>query len=151
MAVFFIIDSNTHSTHSHLQNSIRMNHSMLRRTQERPKSGYQNVLTRLFIKAIKMSESQLHGRSRSIKGRFILKSTSDLKIVKESQRLDKFALFRQVLPGCPDDTSQRRQFESFALVRLKLRYLISKSLYYRPGQPNADSTKNVLLLKNPQF
>ena len=22
---------------------------------------------------------------------------------------------------------------------------------YRPGQPNADSTKNVLLLKNPQF
>ena len=24
-------------------------------------------------------------------------------------------------------------------------------LYYRPGQPNADSTKNVLLLKNPQF
>ena len=22
---------------------------------------------------------------------------------------------------------------------------------YRPGQPNADSTKNVLILKNPQF
>ena len=32
--------------------------------------------------------------------------------------------------------------------------LSSKSLQcftYRPGQPNADSTKNVLLLKNPQF
>ena len=56
-------------------------------------------------------------------------------VSKVTYRLDKFALFRRVqrfqLSGCPADTSQRL-VESFALVRLKLRYLISNSLYSVP-------------------